>query len=103
MPAAFRNWPSVAPGCRIGTTGTPGQNCAASFSTGAMISRVSGGGGGGRPRGSRGGGLAARGGARASGLGRPGPCGGRRRAGWGRGGELGGAGVVKKKKKKGHG
>ena len=45
MPAAFRNWPSVAPGCRIGSTGTPGQNCAASFSMGARISRVSGGGG----------------------------------------------------------
>src|SRR5882762_8317936 len=45
MPAAFRNWPSVAPGCRIGSTGTPGQKWASSFSTGARISRVSGGGG----------------------------------------------------------
>src|SRR5580698_2411955 len=45
MPAALRNSPSVAPGCRIGTTGTPGQNFAESFSKGPITAGVSGGGG----------------------------------------------------------
>jgi hypothetical protein len=44
MPAALRNWPSVAPDCRIGITGTPGHIFAVSFSTGSMMARVSGGG-----------------------------------------------------------
>jgi len=35
----------VAPACRIGSTGTPGQNSAASFSIGRITSGVSGGGG----------------------------------------------------------
>ena len=44
MPTALVNSPSVAPACRMGSTGTPGQNSAVSFSMGAMTSGVSGGG-----------------------------------------------------------
>ena len=45
MPAAFRNSPSVAPGCKTGTTGTPGKICAVSFSSGPKTAGVNGGGG----------------------------------------------------------
>src|ERR1035438_5007011 len=45
IPAAFKNSPSVAPGCKIGSTGTPGKYSAASFFIGANICAVNGGGG----------------------------------------------------------
>src|ERR1035441_5437980 len=42
MPAGFRNWASVAPGSRTGTTGTPGHISSANFSIGFRIRGVSG-------------------------------------------------------------
>src|ERR1700684_1628890 len=44
MPTAFVNSPSVAPACSTGSTGTPGQNSAVSFSIGDMTAGVNGGG-----------------------------------------------------------
>src|SRR2546430_17627405 len=45
MPALLVKRPSDAPASRVGTTGTPGHICELTASTGATISRVSGGGG----------------------------------------------------------
>jgi len=45
MPALFVKRPSVAPVLIVGTSGTPGQSSALTFSAGPRISRVSGGGG----------------------------------------------------------
>src|SRR5665648_978231 len=44
MPTPFRNWPSVAPDCRIGSTGTPGHISVISLFTGSMMAGVSAGG-----------------------------------------------------------